>query len=299
MKHFLISRLSRLDVKWTNVFHGALDKLTDIHSNPYYELIMVTQGPIYLAVGGEKLTLHTGESLLLTPWDEHAGWKDVESQSGFFWVQFLSDPPLREETWTEPSEARHFLHKERSHLRIESDDSIDYLLIPRRFISDRRYELFRCFEKLYDEFQHPVGNYRFRLTMLLCQILENLSSDVLDKYELSQPLSTAYLVYRNLVNKLDEHYIEELSMQQIGELVDRKYEYLSLIFKKYSGITIMQYIQRLRIQKAKHLLLTGGKSNREIAAEVGFQDPLYFSRLFKKIEGLSPSEFKSSCNSKN
>ncbi|MFE5321576.1 helix-turn-helix domain-containing protein [Paenibacillus sp. NPDC056579] len=66
-------------------------------------------------------------------------------------------------------------------------------------------------------------------------------------------------------------------------------KYIGQIFSKYAGLTIRNYIQQLRIQSAKYLLLESLPDIRNIAEQVGYDDPLYFSKIFKKFEGISPT----------
>jgi len=75
-------------------------------------------------------------------------------------------------------------------------------------------------------------------------------------------------------------------------MLDRKYEYLCNIFKKYSGITINLYLQQLRVQRAKYLLRETDKTVQDIAFELSFENPLYFSKTFKKLEGVSPTHYR-------
>ncbi|MGO4271863.1 helix-turn-helix transcriptional regulator [Paenibacillus sp. TAF58] len=64
------------------------------------------------------------------------------------------------------------------------------------------------------------------------------------------------------------------------------------MFKKYAGTNIHHYIHQLKTQRAKHLLRNTAKSVKEVAEEVGYPDPFYFSRMFKKIEGVAPQQYR-------
>jgi AraC-like DNA-binding protein len=67
-------------------------------------------------------------------------------------------------------------------------------------------------------------------------------------------------------------------------------------FKELAGISPQDYLTHYRIAYAKHLLTMGGQSISEVAYKSGFSDPKYFSRVFKKIEGVSPSSIAQSRN---
>ncbi len=72
--------------------------------------------------------------------------------------------------------------------------------------------------------------------------------------------------------------------------------YLSDTLKKETGKTTTEHLQLYLIDKAKNILLNPNKSVSEVAYELGFEYPQYFSRLFKKKEGLSPSEYREKYN---
>jgi len=67
---------------------------------------------------------------------------------------------------------------------------------------------------------------------------------------------------------------------------------LAKLYKKRTGITLKTYINEYRIEKAKELLRTGDKTISEVAESVDFDNFSYFSALFKKITGVSPSVYK-------
>jgi YesN/AraC family two-component response regulator len=83
-----------------------------------------------------------------------------------------------------------------------------------------------------------------------------------------------------------------IAKETLERVTDRKYEYLCQVFKKYSGITILGYVHQLRMQQAKHLLTNTHRSVQEIGESLGYPDPFYFSRLFKKYEGCSPKQYR-------
>ena len=68
--------------------------------------------------------------------------------------------------------------------------------------------------------------------------------------------------------------------------------HLRRIFKSAVNTTPVKYINYLRLEKAKNMLINSNYSVNEIAFSVGFEDAYYFSRLFKKEIGISPSEYK-------
>lgn len=107
-------------------------------------------------------------------------------------------------------------------------------------------------------------------------------------------------------NKQLDRYIESGQIQeqgipsidQIAEEMSVSQRYLSDTLKKETGKTTSEHLQLYLIDEAKNILLNPSKSISEVAYELGFEYPQYFSRLFKKKEGMSPSAFREKYNMK-
>ncbi len=91
---------------------------------------------------------------------------------------------------------------------------------------------------------------------------------------------------------IDTHYAQDLSLEGMSRQTDISPYYFSKLFKHKTGVTFIDYLTNLRIEKAKELLADPSKSMKEICSEVGYSDPNYFSRIFKKVTGKTPTEYK-------
>ena len=91
---------------------------------------------------------------------------------------------------------------------------------------------------------------------------------------------------------LDEHYKEKLSLESVASHFFIDKHYLARLFKEQYGVTLVTYLQQVRITHAKRMLRFTDKSVEEIGLECGIGELNYFSRVFKKLEGVSPSEFR-------
>jgi AraC-like DNA-binding protein len=89
-----------------------------------------------------------------------------------------------------------------------------------------------------------------------------------------------------------DHQADDLSLGQVAKAVNTSTFYFCKIFKKVTGINFTDYLSRVRIEKAKNLLLNPNLRVSEIAYEVGFQSLTHFNRVFKKIIGQSPTEYR-------
>jgi AraC-like DNA-binding protein len=91
---------------------------------------------------------------------------------------------------------------------------------------------------------------------------------------------------------MGQHFKEPLSVADIAGFTCLSPSYLSFLFKRETGFTITRYIDRLRIDNAKESLVMTSKSVKEISFLLGYADQNYFSRTFKKHEGISPVEYR-------
>ena len=92
----------------------------------------------------------------------------------------------------------------------------------------------------------------------------------------------------------NEHYSENISIDEYAQNNHVSVSWFIRNFKQYTGSTPMQYILAKRIYNAEILLQNNTYNVTEIASIVGYDNPLYFSRIFKKAKGLSPSEYRKS-----
>lgn len=103
--------------------------------------------------------------------------------------------------------------------------------------------------------------------------------------------------YKELMDKvfhyIGEHYgEEELSLNQLAAYVNFSPNHLSTIFSQQTGQPFIKYLTDFRMNKAKELLRCTGKKSSEISVEVGYGDPHYFSSIFKKTQGMTPTQYR-------
>jgi two-component system response regulator YesN len=100
----------------------------------------------------------------------------------------------------------------------------------------------------------------------------------------------------DIIGKAEEyiakHYTKPIKLEDVAQAVNLSQYYFSRVFKQEKGLSFTEYLTQKRIDCAKTLLNSSQLSVKEIAYESGFQDPNYFSKIFKRITGMTPSEFK-------
>jgi two-component system response regulator YesN len=94
------------------------------------------------------------------------------------------------------------------------------------------------------------------------------------------------------LNFIEYHYSEDISLDDVAKELNLSKHYLCSIFKKETGENMSLYINKLRIEKAKQMLLESDVKIKEIFEKVGYSNQQYFSKIFKKITGMTVVEYK-------
>ena len=116
----------------------------------------------------------------------------------------------------------------------------------------------------------------FQLTTTINQLNEGLSQDHIE-------IAQEYIHI---------HYKEQLTLEDVSEIVQLSPHYFSKLFKVKMEQSFIEYVTEVRINKAKEMLQSPEANIKAICFEIGYKDPNYFSRVFKRIVGCTPSEFK-------
>ncbi len=142
-------------------------------------------------------------------------------------------------------------------------------------------------------YRAPESCYALLAEILIFLNGSTSQTDTIEAAALSGGLTAAIIEY------IKAQYKDIASIDEIAEHFHITKYYLCRLFKKNTGITIMEYIHTLKTKCAKMLLSKDPKKSvTEIALESGFNSPIYMSRLFKKYTGLTPSEFRAAAAAK-
>lgn len=160
----------------------------------------------------------------------------------------------------------------------------------RTFFVGTSLEYEKIYKRMISELQRCQDDYEELLTILMRHLLISIHRELQKERKLSD-------VY--LDNEMDmaaqyfsDNYSNEINIKEYAQSRGMSISWFIRSFKKYTGTTPMQYIVSARITNAQLLLETTQYSVSEISRIVGYDNPLYFSRLFHKTKGFSPSEYR-------
>ena len=150
------------------------------------------------------------------------------------------------------------------------------------------------FRTMINELQLCKEKYSEMLEMYLRQIFI-----MLQRYFVSSTRTEPVRVIEEIdkaTKYFNEHYNEEINIDEYTQTNYISISWFIRSFKQCTGSTPMQYILAKRISNAETLLQDPSYNITEISQIVGYDNPLYFSRIFKKVKGLSPSEYRKNIN---
>lgn len=122
---------------------------------------------------------------------------------------------------------------------------------------------------------------------LFLQFLHHIYEDI----KLSSINYSSRRKVEEAIKYIKENIGNKLSVSMVARKVNLSSDYLAKIFKSHTGYTPIGFINKCRIDKAKEMLAKENKKIKEIAGVLGFCDEFYFSRVYKRIEGISPMQF--------
>ena len=231
-----------------------------------YQLLYIVSGKGHFYFHGEDRVVYAGRMVLIQPRQEQRYEYFGEDKPEVYWVHFTG------------SDVKNMLRR----YQIPMDDPI--------FYSGASSTYTYLFKEMIHELQTCRTGYEELLTMYLKQIFLLVQRT---RQEERPTVSTYIQEEMEYARRyFNEHYNEPISIQEYAESRNMSVCWFQRNFKQIVKHTPMQYLLTIRVNNAASLLETTNYGLAEIATIVGYEDPLYFSRLFRKIKGVSPRDYR-------
>jgi AraC family transcriptional regulator, arabinose operon regulatory protein len=229
-------------------------------------MIHCVDGDGWLRVAGQELIIHPGQMFCLPAGVPHWYGSDSDNPWSNYWIHFTGRQAAAYYQW----------------LGVGSENPVVHL--------SQREELLAAFEEAWQYLRavHTYDNLvqgSIGLTRFLGVVQRTTHAAEVRQRAVDQQIQeTIDFVSRNLA--------AELSLTELAQLAQLSVSRYTLAFRRVTDCSPMEYFNRLRMQRACELLQTTGRPVQEIGQKVGYSDPYYFSRAFKKIIGVSPNEYR-------
>ena len=231
-----------------------------------YQILYVASGRAYFYFNGVEQIVNAGNMVLYRPQEEQRYYYYGVDHTEVFWVHFTgSDVKNILRTYGIADDV-HVIH---------TGTSLEYK---------------RIFQQIIKELKLCRENYEELLVNYLRQLLIMVHRVINAKPRGKNPLLMEEI--DRAVRYFHENYHKPICIEDYAATHHMSVSWFIRSFKEYTTVTPTQYILSLRISNARTLLESTDYNITEIAQIVGYDNPLYFSRLFKKQSGVSPSEFR-------
>ena len=235
-----------------------------------YQLLYIAAGKAHFYFDGKEQIITAGHMVLYRPKEPQKYDYFGEDQTEVYWVHFTG------------SDVKNILRS----YGLTDDKRVFYCS------SGLDYQ--NLFRTMINELQMCKEKYSEMLEMYLKQVFI-----MLERYFANAARIEPIRVIEEIdkaTKYFNEHYNEDINIEEYTQKNYVSISWFIRAFKQCTGSTPMQYILSKRISNAETLLLDHSYNITEIAQIVGYDNPLYFSRIFKKIKGLSPSEYRKNIN---
>ncbi len=248
------------------------NRIADFHVLIYLKagcMEVIEDGTVYKLLPNSSFFLKGGiHHVGVTPCDKGTAWDFAH----FVCSEITSD--MVEYDWQTVVKGR---------IRLSQEDLNKYFSIPKITTLPQSSDIKRLLSDMINA--HNTGN-TLGANNLLWQVLFEISelphrNKTISKSKVS-----------DVISFIEKHYCDNFSSKDVEKYIGFSYKYISSIFKTETGMTIKEYQLMLRIRQAAKLLCSTDLDIAEISDKIGFYDPFYFSRIFKREKGFSPSKYR-------
>ncbi|MBQ9941486.1 MAG: helix-turn-helix domain-containing protein [Christensenellaceae bacterium] len=243
------------DPNWFNVSH----------SHSFCEILYVLRGQGHAVLGEHKHALKAGDLVIIDPGVPH---EESSSPSDALQLIFLAADNFQ------------LGELEPNHLHLEDASPVIHTGSQRPIIE-------RYFSDLLTETGSQVEYFSAMSQALLSALLIFCM-----RLQMTTGKASLSPECRRVQEYINQNYTKPITLDSLSESVFISKHHLAHVFKDQTGVSPIKYLIERRIEEAKTLLANQALSVREVAARVGYDDPVYFSQVFKKAVGCSPAAYR-------
>ncbi|WP_165972006.1 AraC family transcriptional regulator [Paenibacillus piri] len=278
---------------WIRRYFHDHEHVPQLHGHDFVELVYVVRGVAQHVFAGSHYELRAGDVFIINPGEAHT--YSIEPGQEIEIINCLFMPDLIQSSWLldlgiSQSMDYFYVHpfldkRERFHrrLNLNGQDAVRTLFL---------------LETLMQEFESRQSGCETLIRLQMVELLIMLSR-AYGQAEGGNGKTTVrsqskQLLVRRICGYLERYYDKKVTIPDLCELFNISPRQLNRIFKETAGMSVVNMIHQIRIERAKHLLLETDEKVITIAGRVGYEDPAFFSRLFQRQVGCSPGKYRES-----
>ncbi|MDF2804548.1 MAG: araC 4 [Anaerocolumna sp.] len=263
-----------------------------------YVIYIIKKGKMFLEENNIKYALGPGDFILLDRDYYHGGYKP--SYCEYFYIHFRNDGLIKMQYDSEQDLMKHILTKRNDSLKSDpfsySTMENDRVMLPKYFHFQNYSDLLKTnllLEEATAANNNHLDNYKVLCSVKVMEaFIEIYRSYVLLMTENNtKGMPKSYHKVQEILEYLNTSYVDKITSANIEEKADCNFDHINRVFKQLTHKTVFTYLNTVRINHAKQLISTTNMKMSEVGQAVGFADLYYFSKVFKKATGVSPTSF--------
>ncbi|MFC4323801.1 AraC family transcriptional regulator [Litchfieldia salsa] len=238
--------------------------------------VFVEEGCIYVNEDGQNYQIEAGSYLFLRRNIAHAGTKTYEKGTKWYYIHFY-EPPQYHSTL---SDYKHFSESS----MILEEVYLSQLVLPKYGQVNNPAYIISKLKALLACYKNPNPLRPIQLSILAHQFFVELYGNHLENEN-----SNRHHIVNQMIAILRDSKEKRITGEQLANELGMNYAYLCTLFKEHTGKSVKRFQNELLIEQAIDLLIHSNSNVSEVSDALGFSNPFYFSRVFKRVTGLSPS----------
>lgn len=251
-----------------------------------FVLILVDQGTLHINIHGENHDIRDNQFVLLISNQDHYGYKPSKGFLSYYWVHFY----VRQEEYElyNDNKAKQFLHGWKSNSTGFPSKYSNLFILPEVGETSRVQKARVLFNQLLDFAKRDHYTLTYRCHYALSLLTLELSWEyMVSAFSEEIPMSII-----RIIDWIRLNYNQPMTVQEIANHFNYNPNYLSRVFKKHTGYALKDFVTHTRISVSKNILISNMLPIKTVGSMCGVYDEKYFMKLFKKLEGMTPSEYR-------
>lgn len=248
------------------------------HLHASVEIYLIKSGTCVMTIGNTTIECKPDDFIMIPPNVVHSFYLTDENECSFYHIHFFPE----------------FL----SHITLEEDSSVNlmhsliFCCAPfhQQKTTKELKELILAIIRLYNTSQDSTVSANINVYILQLVLLIMQSYKTLSKAQFPEKIQGNYISFT--LNYIEHHYMDKILIPDIAKELNISTRYLSKLFSQYMNISLGNYINVYRINRAIELMDTTTLTFTEISGMIGLKDSQHFSKLFYNIIGTTPSQYK-------
>lgn len=258
-----------------------------VHCHPETEIFYVRKGRLQFYVEGKEYTLCSGDGIFIPASLVHNAQKR-EGESCEYTATVFSESWLLGYTEAGSNRYTKALKTNRG--------ECTYVISGKEPENEELLRIISGFDRY---MKLPVEQYELRFIGELFICFQELYQRHFSKIGIQDETAESRLGIQQSLDYIQEHYAKNLTLEELAEKSGYSISHFGHRFKEFTGEAPFEYVNRIRVIKASEALLFSSRHITQIAGECGFNNISYFNRVFKKIIGFSPREYRKKLFEKN